>query len=467
MRFDMWKSKAQKGAFLVFTALMIPIIFLCAGFAVDLGNAWAYKSKLQNAADAAVLAEAYQYQADSNDKKKIEDRIDKYMNANNGGIPFSRDKKDDSKNGIFYRFPKDGDTQKGLLLTLHVSEEAPTAFSKMFGFGSLHVAVVSTARILTSSGGTSSDVFSYAMIGAAKSNSDIMKKLNRWNPYSIDIEGQDTYIDGKIYAGDTVRVNGKDNTNVIESTNFSTSSTDDESLWPFGNQEWDEKTQKTYTLKWRLHTPDGKDIKADGHYVDPIDISYSSSNPNTENIYNFVEEQKSKYHAVGNTLVDKGNDIYMDFRKPTGHTWEIAGFDSSAHPDAYPIIITNGDIRIEDSFYYKNPSLMKEHNIIVISLNGNIVIEGGASQNSSDPFRGLIYAPNGYISYHYSRNDFEGSMVAQQIQLYSNGRKIKWNRFDFPGGSSGSGHGSGSGTTGGSGEISLYADIDDSYEPAS
>lgn len=68
------------------------------------------------------------------------------------------------------------------------------------------MAVVSTARILTSSGGTSSDVFSYAMIGAAKSNSDIMKKLNRWNPYSIDIEGQDTYIDGKIYAGDTVRV---------------------------------------------------------------------------------------------------------------------------------------------------------------------------------------------------------------------------------------------------------------------
>lgn len=167
MRFDMWKSKAQKGAFLVFTALMIPIIFLCAGFAVDLGNAWAYKSKLQNAADAAVLAGAYQYQADSNDKKKIEDRIDKYMNANNGGIPFSRDKKDDSKNGIFYRFPKDGDTQKGLLLTLHVSEEAPTAFSKMFGFGSLHVAVVSTARILTSSGGTSSDVFSYAMIGCS------------------------------------------------------------------------------------------------------------------------------------------------------------------------------------------------------------------------------------------------------------------------------------------------------------
>lgn len=112
---------------------------------------------------------------------------------------------------------------------------------------------------------------------------------------------------------------------------------------------------------------------------------------------------------------------------------------------------------------------MKEHNIIVISLNGNIVIEGGGPQtNVHDSFRGLLYAPNGYISYHYDGNDFEGSMVAQQIQLYSTGKRIKWNRFDFPGGSSGTGHGSGSGTgtAGGSGEISLYADIDDSYEPA-
>lgn len=63
--------------------------------------------------------------------------------------------------------------------------------------------------------------------------------------------------------------------------------------------------------------------------------------------------------------------------------------------------------------------------------------------------------------------EFEGSMVGQQIYIQNNNHTMKWDRFDFPGGSSGSGHGSGSGTTGGSGEISLYADIDDSYEPAS
>lgn len=225
MRFEMWKSKAQKGAFLVFTAIMIPIIFLCAGFAVDLGNAWAYKSKLQNAADAAVLAGAYQYQADTNDTAKVKSQIDKYINANNGGIPFSIDKSDDSKNGIFYRYPKDGDANKGLLLTLHVSEEAPTAFSKMFGFDSLHVAVVSTARILN---GTNSDdaddVFSYAIIGAGSKWRNRFRHLwdgNAWNDAknsSIWFHSNGIVVDGKVYANDSVFIDGPGQTRIINST---------------------------------------------------------------------------------------------------------------------------------------------------------------------------------------------------------------------------------------------------------
>lgn len=89
MRFEMWKSKAQKGAFLVFTALMIPIIFLCAGFAVDLGNAWAYKSKLQNAADAAALAGAAHFaNGDSYDEHPNADSYaNQFLKANFGYLP--------------------------------------------------------------------------------------------------------------------------------------------------------------------------------------------------------------------------------------------------------------------------------------------------------------------------------------------------------------------------------------------
>lgn len=82
--------------------------------------------------------------------------------------------------------------------------------------------------------------------------------------------------------------------------------------------------------------------------------------------------------------------------------------------------------------------------------------------------KGLFYAPNGEVNFNITA-EFEGSLVGQQIVIRNNNHTMKWNRFDFPGGSSDAGHGSGSGTgtTGGSGEISLYADIDDSYEPAS
>ena len=46
----------QKGAVLVFLALMLPILVFFAGMAVDFGRAYLHKSRLQNAADAAALA---------------------------------------------------------------------------------------------------------------------------------------------------------------------------------------------------------------------------------------------------------------------------------------------------------------------------------------------------------------------------------------------------------------------------
>lgn len=68
MRFDMWKSKAQKGAFLVVAALMVPVFFLFGALAMDLGEIWAYYSKMQNAVDAAALAGASNFLESEGDK---------------------------------------------------------------------------------------------------------------------------------------------------------------------------------------------------------------------------------------------------------------------------------------------------------------------------------------------------------------------------------------------------------------
>ena len=49
-------NHSQKGAVLVFMALMLPIVVFFSGMAIDFGRAYLHKSQLQNAADAAALA---------------------------------------------------------------------------------------------------------------------------------------------------------------------------------------------------------------------------------------------------------------------------------------------------------------------------------------------------------------------------------------------------------------------------
>lgn len=75
--------RGQKGAFLVLTAILVPVVFLFACLAADLGKGWAYQSKLQNASDAAVLAGAYVYKANQ-DQGSTRSRMDTYMASNMG-----------------------------------------------------------------------------------------------------------------------------------------------------------------------------------------------------------------------------------------------------------------------------------------------------------------------------------------------------------------------------------------------
>ena len=53
------KFLKRRGQVLVFYALLIPLLFLFAGVGMDLGWYYLNVSRLQNAADAAVLAGAY------------------------------------------------------------------------------------------------------------------------------------------------------------------------------------------------------------------------------------------------------------------------------------------------------------------------------------------------------------------------------------------------------------------------
>ena len=66
------EMKQQSGSILVISALMLPIMLGCLGFAYDFGNLYIHKSRLQNIADAAALAGGRAY-LDSQ-KKPIGDK---------------------------------------------------------------------------------------------------------------------------------------------------------------------------------------------------------------------------------------------------------------------------------------------------------------------------------------------------------------------------------------------------------
>lgn len=152
MRFEMWKSKAQKGAFLVFTALMIPIIFLCAGFAVDLGNAWAYKSKLQNAADAAALAGAKEYGDNGQetvDKHGDADaQAERFLIANLGNDYFKTHLAEGSTGKVRYQMkPLTQNDSTKTYYRVYLSAKTDTTFMQMFNYKHMDVGVEAVAVV--------------------------------------------------------------------------------------------------------------------------------------------------------------------------------------------------------------------------------------------------------------------------------------------------------------------------------
>ena len=69
------EKKQQSGSVLVISAVMLPLMLGCLGFAYDFGNLYIHKSRLQNIADAAALAGGRAY-LDSQKKPEGKDESD-------------------------------------------------------------------------------------------------------------------------------------------------------------------------------------------------------------------------------------------------------------------------------------------------------------------------------------------------------------------------------------------------------
>ena len=450
--------KNERGAYMVFFAILIPILFGCAGLAVDLGNGFARHARLQKAADAAVLAAAYVY--DKDDVTDLKTVAHTYLEANLYADTAMRDNYKIDK--ITKRVYGDGtDETKGVLLSLYVSQNVDTTFMRILGLQKIPVSVEATARLVPDSPITGDPgVFGFTMVAGYSGPVE-----NSWdlNKNAIYINSDNVYIHGKIHSNGPISIdhnNSGDKRSVfIEKGAFSSSAKTDLELW--SNRKIVDSWAHFNRFGYDDGTSQGQDVLASNTYVDKINIAMEKDNSSVEKVYQYVEKYRNEFSPTGglyrndeSSCKSGEESIYLDTDGHYDSAGSGRGF-SVENDKQYKIIITDGDITVKQGNC--NTSWT---NMTIISLHGNVTVN---ANEMNDRFKAIIYAPNGCVRY-YHKVAFEGSIVAKHIYTDVWDRSFYWNPFQF-GDHGESGDSGSSGTTGSGGvkQVKLHSNEDKDY----
>ena len=483
------RIKNERGAYMVFFAILIPILFGCAGLAVDLGNGFARHARLQKAADAAVLAAAYVY--DKDDVTDLKTVAHTYLEANLYADTAMRDNYKIDK--ITKRVYGDGtDETKGVLLSLYVSQNVDTTFMRILGLQKIPVSVEATARLVPDSPITGDPgVFGFTMVAGYSGPVE-----NSWdlNKNAIYINSDNVYIHGKIHSNGPISIDhntsGGKRSVFIEKGAFSSSAKTDLELWSNRqNVTWEHenntgpKDNGFYNNDTMLRPPghqdpgewvhfnrfgyddgtsQGQDVLASNTYVDKIiNIAMEKDNSSVEKVYQYVEKYRNEFSSTGglyrkdeSSCKSGEESIYLDTDGHYDSAGSGRGF-SVENNKQYKIIITDGDITVKQGNC--NTSWT---NMTIISLHGNVTVN---ANEMNDRFKAIIYAPNGCVRY-YHKVAFEGSIVAKHIFSNVWYCSFYWNPFQF-GDHGESGDSGSSGTTGSGGvkQVKLHSNEDKDY----
>ena len=452
------RIKNERGAYMVFFAILIPILFGCAGLAVDLGNGFARHARLQKAADAAVLAAAYVY--DKDDVTDLKTVAHTYLEANLYADTAMRDNYKIDK--ITKRVYGDGtDETKGVLLSLYVSQNVDTTFMRILGLQKIPVSVEATARLVPDSPITGDPgVFGFTMVAGYSGPVE-----NSWdlNKNAIYINSDNVYIHGKIHSNGPISIdhnNSGDKRSVfIEKGAFSSSAKTDLELW--SNRKIVDSWAHFNRFGYDDGTSQGHDVLASNTYVDKINIAMEKDNSSVEKVYQYVEKYRNEFSPTGglyrndeSSCKSGEESIYLDTDGHYDSAGSGRGF-SVENDKQYKIIITDGDITVKQGNC--NTSWT---NMTIISLHGNVTVN---ANEMNDRFKAIIYAPNGCVRY-YHKVAFEGSIVAKHIYTDVWDRSFYWNPFQF-GDHGESGDSGSSGTTGSGGvkQVKLHSNEDKDY----
>lgn len=420
MRFDMWKSKAQKGAFLVFTALMIPIIFLCAGFAVDLGSKWAYTSKLQNAVDAAALAGANNFaNGDTIQEHPNADGFAyKYLETNYGYLPTPPLVERPQAQEVEVINLDTKKKEKRKYYRVSVSEKVPALFMSMFGYKYLDVQVEAVALIgekKQDSGGENPD-----NPGESITFRDmIFVKNSLTGTFNNDMYNNgwiNTTFDGDIRIGSNDTYNGYINNSYYRFY-------DSRAL---GKNVRDLPNPRDYYKT--VQRIERKDYFSYQKYLSDVEttIKNSFSKSNSNDSKTFTDQNIN----IPSQTITNNTATYYYFHPKQGEGAAITIDQSS--------LSQHGDTNSPIYCFIDSDST---HINININGNGNrpVIIfyfgrdPDGVSFGGNNGFRGALFMPNSKILGNIG-GKFSGSIVASDLVLQANHAQFFYEKFGTPGG---------------------------------
>ena len=178
----------QKGQIIVFTAVLLPLLIAACGFTIDFGNMYIHKARLQNAADAAVIAGAYAYR-DHGDTPEKHDNADDFAEFS---VHDNIANATELERIYQVRTANDGNTYYRVLLT----EEIPVYFLSLFGVGNTTQVSADAIAAITSTGsggGIFDNLFSFGSGGFRSINAN-------QNPDNVGISsiGNSSFYEGRV-----------------------------------------------------------------------------------------------------------------------------------------------------------------------------------------------------------------------------------------------------------------------------
>ena len=410
----------QKGAILVLTALALPMLICATGLAVDLGNIYVQRSRLQNAADAAAIAGAHAY-ADNAEKVSSHPKADamagQYLTGSAKNL-----EEDEVVHPNYQAKSKDSVTYYRVAL----QKDVPLYFLKAFyGKDTFTVPVESIASINSIA---PNGPFQHLLI--------FEKNLTEVN--SIDnpdhLSNPDRIV--STFDGGIIYTNGdgtNDTSYKYEKLAYSTQS----DLNRFFTQKAkDEKISVSDALKKDVAQYDdntGKTTTAGYSYSAkylPFDLSAFG-----KYIKTMPQKNQSGQNLTNTDISATDNSVlYFDNISSFDINAEIPGDINS------PVYVymgpNSGTVNVHVNANSRRP--------VIIYAEGATTISIDYSQSKACTLRGIIYAPNnGTVAINANKGTFSGTIAATNIDLRGGEGHYRYENFS---GTDSSG-GSTSGTT--------------------